>query len=576
MKLIAESSSLKSKISCLPENAKGLLSTLFYALAASLTAVAFMFLTNLLFSRTFGVLAAAPTGVFVFGSLAVIVVTSAMVGWLLNVYAPEAAGSGIPQMKAGYWRDLGYLPAASILVKFIAGVISIGGGTSLGREGPSVYIGAGTASNLSGLFGVDRRRRRAPSITGGSAGLAAAFNSPLAAITFAIEEITGELNNRFLGSVVLASVVGAFVVHAVLGRQPAFSLPPVENVSWAHYLVVPVVAFIASVGGVIFHQGTLFLREKLLRRTRISKWHLPVCGGIITWLLGVSVFLTTGKLGVFGLGYQDLSAALRNDFPWKVAGLIMIAKLLATIVSYAFGGCGGIFAPMLFCGGMAGYFIAGLAARWINLTPADHVVLTVVGMSACLGALVRAPLTSILIVFEMTHQFSLVPGLLLGMVISQSLAKIVGHLNFYDALLVQDGHELHKVRPPKDLESWLRLPVVAIANPRPVLLRDLSRQELEAKIKRYPYNVFPVVLNGRLVGLLSRQSIIDYLRKEGSSLPEIQKAVTCFPDQTVNEIGDKFIASPVNVLVVVDRDDGSIKGIITMHDLIRAQVAMTE
>lgn len=560
----------------LPEKANSFLMAALLAAAAGLSAVAFMFMTNLLFARTFGLLAAGPRPLFIAGSLIVILVTSLIVGLLLNVFAPEAAGSGIPQMKADYWTELGYTPLKSVLVKFVAGFISIGGGTSLGREGPSVFIGSGTASNLAGFLGAGRRERRGPAIAGASAGLAAAFNSPLAAITFAIEEISGELNNRFLGGVVLASVLGAFVVHALLGRQPAFSLPPVEHISWLQYAVVPLVAFVASLAGVAFQRGALALRGRVAERRGMPGWLMPVLGGLTTWLLGVSVFLWTGKLGVFGLGYQDLSAALRNGFPWKVAGVILVAKLLATAASYGFGGCGGIFAPTLFIGGMAGCFIGGLAGNWIPLTPDDHIVLAVVGMSACLGAVVRAPLTSILIVFEMTHQFSLVPGLLLGTFISQGTARLAGRLNFYDALLVQDGHALHRVRPPKDLTGWRNLPVQAIASPSPVVLTDLSRQAMSEAVRKYPYNVFPVVIDGRLEGLLSRKSIMDSLRSATYSPPELQRAVTCFPAQTVSEVGDKFLETPVNVLVLVDPTDSSIMGIITMHDLIRAQAAMAE
>lgn len=560
----------------IPEGANVILSAVVMAVAAGLSAVGFLFMTNLIFSKTYVALASGTRLTFLLGSLAVIVVSSLLVGILLNLFAPEAAGSGIPQMKAAYWKEVGYVPFKPVAVKFVAGIISIGGGTSLGREGPSVYVGSGVASNLAGLFGAGRRERRGPAAAGGSAGLAAAFNSPLAAIAFSIEEITNELNNKYLGFVVLASVVGAFVVHALIGRQPAYFLAPVENISWIHYALVPLVAFAASLAGVAFQRGTLFLRGRMKSQRTVPPWLRPLLGGLVTWALGAAVFLGTGKLGVFGLGYHDLSDALRHNFPWITAGLILAAKLLATIASYGFGGCGGIFAPMLFIGGMTGYFLAGLAGQWMPLTPADTIVLSVVGMSSCLGALVRAPLTALLIVFEMTHQFSLVPGLLLGAVISQGVARLAGRLNFYDALLVQDGHELHRIRPPKDMESWQNLPVGAIANPKPVCWTDDSSESLKELISKYSYNVFPVVVGGKLRGTVSRQAVEEALEVEPWKPPPVKKAVTCYPDQAVREVGDKFIKSPVNVLVVIDRKDGSVKGIITLHDLIRAQAAVSE
>jgi CIC family chloride channel protein len=556
----------------LPENVRLTVQTVTLSLVAGLSAVAFLIMTNVLFANTYVWFASRSKLFFVIASFVLIVTASAAAGFIMKIFGTEAAGSGIPQVKSAFWKELGWIGTRPILAKFLAGILSIGGGQSMGREGPSVYIGAGVASNLSGAMGTPRRERRGAAIVGASAGLAAAFNTPLAAIAFAIEEVIGDLNSRFLGRVVLASVLGAFVVYAILGRQPAFALPSIENISWLHYAAVPVVAFFAATAGRVFQTSTLGLRGKMLHQTRVPNWFLPVFGGLITWVLGVSVFLTTGKLGVFGLGYQNLSSALNNVFDWRIAGLLVLAKLVATIASYSFGACGGIFAPSLFIGGMTGYFLGGLIGLWLPLTPADRIVLSAVGMSACLGTIVRAPLTSMLIVFEMTHQFSLVPGLLLGSIVSQAVARFAGPLNFYDALLVQDGHELHKVRPPLDLHGWQNMPVSAIANPRPVVITDLSAASLKRAVDRYPYGHFPVVLDGRLQGMVKRGDILSALMAR--DVPEVQRAVTCFPDQSVREVGDKFIESPSNILIVVDRESEAVVGIITLHDLIRAQASV--
>jgi CIC family chloride channel protein len=572
VKATLENNAIVGLLQKLPDNVRQVTQTIVLSLTAGLSAVGFLFMANLFFSLTYVQFASRSKLFFAAASFLLILSTSILVGFLLNVFSPEAAGSGIPQVKVAYWKELGQMEPRTVLVKFVAGVLSIGGGSSLGREGPSVYIGSGVASNIAGAMGTPRRERRAATLMGASAGLAAAFNTPLAAITFAIEEITGDLNSRYLGRVVLASVLGAFTVYAILGRQPAFSLPAIENVSWLHYAIVPLVAAVASLAGVVFQRGTLFLRARMRRVTSVPAWLKPGFGGLATWILGVSVFLTFGKIGVFGLGYQDLSKALNNNFEWKIAGIMVCAKLVATIASYGFGGCGGIFAPLLFIGGMSGFFIGGLAGTWIPLTPADHIVLSAVGMSACLGTVVGAPLTSLLIVFEMTHQFALVPALMLGMIVSQAVSRLAGRLNFYDAALVQDGHELHKIRPPLDLQSWQNLPVSAITNPRPVVVRSLDPKKLHEVVDKYPYSSFPVEIDGKLQGILTRQRILESLLRKDT--PEIQNVITCFPDQTVREVGDKFIQSPINVLVVVSRESGTIHGIITLHDLIRAQASV--
>ena len=561
-------------INLFPENIRLIIATCFLSLMAGLSAVAFLFLTNTFFENTYLIFATKSPFFFIIFSFLVVTISSLLVGYLLNVFSPDAAGSGIPQVKIAYWKELGFINSKSVLIKFIAGVLSIGGGNSLGREGPSVFLGGGVSSNFAGLLGASNRQRRGATLIGASAGLAAAFNTPIAAIAFIIEEVVGDLNNRYLGRVVLSSVIGAFVVYAVLGRQPAFSLPSIENISWFHYIVVPFVSIVASLAGVFFQHSTIFFRERIKKQKKIPVWLLPLCGGLITWVIGCSIYLATGKIGIFGLGYQDLTNVLNNNFEWKIAGLLVFAKILATCASYSFGGCGGIFAPSLFIGGLSGYFIGGLAGIWIPLTPSDHIVLTAVGMSACLGAIVRAPVTSMLIVFEMTHQFVLIPGLLLGTVISQAVAHRSGKLNFYDALLVQDGHALHKIRPPVDLHSWQSLPISAIASPNPVGLKNLTEKEMQNKLDHYQFNVFPVFSGDRIKGVVTREQIQDALDKK--TRLKIQKMGICYTDQTVKEVGNKFVDSAANVLIVLDRNTNDIRGIITMHDLIRAQAAIQD
>jgi len=557
-----------------PENTRIIAQTVIFSLAAALIAVAFLLMTNHVFAWTYEVYARHSKTFFIVASFITIMTSALAVGILLQLASPDAAGSGIPQLKAAYWKELGYVPLKPVLVKFIAGVLSLGGGLSLGREGPTVFMGGGMASALSGYTGVAKRLRRGAVVIGASAGLAAAFNTPLAAITFVLEEIVGDISSRSIGRVVISSVLGAFVVYAIIGRQPAFSLPSVEQVSWMHYLLVPLVASLHRWAGIIFQRGTLSWRAGLKKQKRIPAWLLPCCGAIITWMLGVGAFLATGKIGVFGLGYHDLSRVLHNDFVWWAAGILVACKLPATIASYSFGGCGGIFSPTLFIGGLSGFFIAGLLGHWVPLTPADTIVLSAVGMSACLGAVVRAPLSSLLIVFEMTHQFSMVPGLLLGMFISMLVSRMAGSLNFYDAVLVQDGHELIKIRPPLDLHSWQNLPIGTIANRRPIAATSLEEQDLRDLLEMHTYRAFPLVVEGRLQGILTREAITRALKEQQP--PMIEKAVTCRIDQTVHAVADAFISSPSGVIVLTDPGSQSIAGIITLHDLLRAQASILD
>jgi CIC family chloride channel protein len=557
-----------------PEKTLNIFLTGLFGLAAGLSSVAFLLTTNGIFKYTYLAWMTQPLVVFLGMSFVVIMGSSLLVGVLVSRLSREAAGSGVPQLKAAYWKELGFVPWRSVWVRFLAGAASLGGGASLGREGPTVYIGGGLASCLAGWLGTPKGHRRDATLIGAAAGLAAAFNTPLAAVTFVLEEMLGDFGSRAMGKVVLGAVIGAFTVHALVGKQPAFSLPMIESNTWTLYIVVPLVAAVAALLGVIFQRASLHWREHVRRRHRVPKWLKPCIGGLITWVLGCGIYALNGHVGVFSLGYQDLSAALNNQLTWQVAGALVLAKLLATIACYSTGGSGGIFSPTLFLGGLSGVFLARVAGHWLPLGTDDHIILAVVGMSACFGAVVRAPLTAVLMVFEMTHQFALVPALLLGTIISQSLARLAGGHNFYDALLLQDGHELIHIKPPRDMTAWQHLPVSAVANFKPVVLRDFAPDQLAILLDHHPYRCFPVMKDDRLQSVVTRAALEEMLHKQVP--PPLEVPVTCLPDQTIREVADRFLDTPSGFMVVVDPGTASVRGVLTLHDLLRAQAALAE
>jgi CIC family chloride channel protein len=554
----------------LPKQSRAVLQTCLYGLGAGASAVFFQMGINWLYRLGLGKLSQQSTSTFLIGSLAIIVVSSLLMGWLLNSFCREAAGSGIPQLKLAFWKDFGTVPWRVAWVKFVAGIVSIGGGQSLGREGPSVQLAGAVSSNLAGLAGEAKQNRRLAAAAGAAAGLAAAFNTPLAATTFVLEEIIGDLNSRLLGGVLLASVLGALVVHGVIGAQPSFTLTGAAAPSWVGYLLTPVVAALAGLVGVYFQKASLGLRGRMKSTRRVPGWLLPLAGGLITWGLGVAVFERTQRLGVFSLGYDDLSSALAGDIGWQLATVLLAAKFIATFTCYGFGGCGGIFSPTLFFGGMTGVALAGLVGLEWPMARADTLTLAVVGMSACLGAVVGAPVTGILIVFEMTHEFALVPVLMIGALVSQAISRKMNRENFYDALLTQDGYHIEHVRPPRDLQSWQQFPVSAIANFRPVIIRDLVPAKLQDVLKAHPYQRFPVVQGDKLTGILTRREAEAALRENRA--PKLENATTCLPHQTVRKLQGLLVESPINFVVLVDDDGGKILGIITLHDLLRAEV----
>lgn len=564
---------LQRRLQHLPARTRSVLTAILYGVGAGASAVAFQLGISWTYAAGIGRLAHQSLTAFLLGSFVLLIGSALIVGWLLNSFCREAAGSGIPQLKLAFWKDFGFVPLRVMWVKFVAGIISVGGGSSLGREGPSVQLAGAVGSNLAAWAGEAKQSRRGPAAAGAAAGLAAAFNTPLAAATFVLEEIIGDLNSRLLGPILLASVLGAFVVHAIIGKQPAFSLSDVSSPTWRVYVLTPVVAALASLAGVYFQRSSLGLRLRMKRVHRFPRWMMPALGAGITWVLGSLVFWKTGHLGVFSLGYEDLSSALAGDVGWQLAAVLLVTKFIATLSCYGTGGCGGIFSPTLFFGGMTGLVVAGLFGLEWSISRADTITLGVVGMSACLGAVVFAPVTGILMVFEMTHEFALVPALMLGALVSQTVSRRMNRENFYDALLTQDGHRLEHVRPPRDLQSWRELPVSAVTNFSPVTLADLTFPALQTALES-PYQRFPVLRSGELQGVVTRREAEAALahKRPASLVP----AITCRREQTVAELQGLLIESETQMVVVVDRAGGSVIGVVTLHDLLRAESSMAQ
>lgn len=556
----------------LPPQARTITATVVFGLGAGLIAVLFHWAIHAIYANGIERLAHQSLPRFLVGSFLLIGITSGIAGWLLTRFCTDAAGSGIPQVKLAFWRDFGVIPWRVVWVKFIGGALTVGGGASLGREGPSVQLAAGLASNLSGVLGTPKHLRRAASAAGAAAGLAAAFNTPIAAVTFVLEEIIGDLNSRLLGSVLLASVLGALVAHALLGAQPAFTLVSQGAPDWLGYALTPLVAAVATVAGCWFQRLALGIRARNKRPHRLAPWVRVMLGGLAVWLIGGAVFAHTGHLGVFSLGYDDLSAALNGDLVWHLAALLLVAKLAATAICYGLGGCGGIFAPTLFFGGMAGAAISGLVGLAIPLTGADHVTLAVVGMCACLGGVVRAPVTGILIVFEMTHEFALVPALIVAALVSQGISRWMNKENFYEAVLAQDGHHLERIAPPRSLRTWMELPAARIANFSPVVATDLAPAAVRALLAKERHERFPLVVDGQLQGVLERRSALAAL-DAGLPVP-VEAAAVCTADTSLRDVQSRLIDSPGQLEVVLDQPgpSGRVVGIVTLHDILRAEM----
>ncbi|MDR3728012.1 MAG: chloride channel protein [Terracidiphilus sp.] len=381
-------------------------------------------------------------------------------GLALYYIVPGAAGSGIPQVKASYALRSGLVPIKDAIGKFILCSVQIGSGASLGLEGPTVQICAGVSSLLARLARLSPQNTRRMASVGMAAGIAAAFNAPIAAVTFTLEELIGDLDQTMLSGVIVAAAMAAVVEHSILGVNPVFHVSRAYTLTNSSSLVwYALLGLLAAIVSVTFTDSLLWLRARFRRMTLLPKWAQPALGGLATGCLAVVALALFHLNGIAGDPYKTLTLALTGSMgtlPLLAMVAFCVLKLLATVCSYSSGGAGGIFAPSLFMGGMLGGAVGYLDVTVFH-HPADAIgAFAVVGMGAVFAGIVRAPMTSVLIVFEMTGGYGLVLPLMIANMSAFALARYWRRTPIYEALLEQDGIRLpHGKRPrgPQDTEK---------------------------------------------------------------------------------------------------------------------------
>src|SRR5271167_4416232 len=395
-----------------------------------LAVVAFILLTERLGMRLY------PVGGAPWRRLLFPVVGSLCIGYLLYRYFPNARGSGVPQTKAALFAREGRITLRTVLGKFLCTSATLASGIPLGREGPSVQVGAGIASVIGRLLGLRPEKVKALLPVGAAAAIAAAFNTPLAAVLFALEEIVGDLHAPVLGSVVLASATSWGVLRLILGNSPLFKVPQYQLVNPWEFGIYAVLGVAAGFVSVAFSKLLLGMREHFLRFPRWTVWFQPVAGGLLVGLVGWFV------PQVMGVGYGYVGFALNGNMTLKLMALLVILKLITVTTSYASGNAGGIFGPALFIGAMLGGSLGTVAHRLFPAYTATPGFYALVGMGAAFAGIVRAPMTSVVMIFEMTQDYAVIVPLMISNLISLFISSRLQPQPIYEALAVQDGVHL--------------------------------------------------------------------------------------------------------------------------------------
>ncbi len=491
---------------------------------------------------------------------------------------PEARGSGVPEIKGAYATEETKIPLKVVIGKFFISLLQIGSGASLGREGPTVLICAGIASMFGRAGALSKKAMRRMLPVGTAAGIAAAFNAPIAAVTFAIEEIVGDLDQAVLGGVVIAAALAAAIERSVLGVHPILQITHQYTLEHtASLLLYALLGVIAAVASVLFTDSLLNLRLRFRAMKRIPSWARPGIGGLITGALAVIAILWVGVNGITGGGYATLAVGLSGKLALRVLIVLAGAKLVATVFSYASGGSGGIFAPSLFIGGMIGGAV-GYIDEFL-LGSADQVgAYALVGMGAVFAGIIRAPITSVLIIFEMTSGYSLILPLMVANMTAYALATRWRPTPIYEALLQQDGI---LIPHPNEAQPLSRIPVGAVMTTRAVLIDpDSTVEDALERIASHEYAIYPVVdKDSNFVGLIHRIRLLQAV-EDGKSQRAVRDYISLSDvlgaDTPLNVAVVKLHRGGVHLLPVVENEESRhFIGLLTSTDVIRAQAQAT-
>jgi len=394
---------------------------------------------------------AAPGYSWIWWTILTPAIGGTVAGIGLVYWAPGAAGSGIPQVKVAYALRSGLVPFKETLGKFILCALQIGSGASLGLEGPTVQICAGVSSLLARAVRLSPKNCRRMASVGMSAGIAAAFNAPIAAVTFTLEELVGDLDQTILSGVIVAAALAAVVENKVLGSRPIFHVPrPFTFDQPSSLLWYALLGLLAAGVSVAFSDSLLWLRDQFRRMTAVPKWLRPGIGGLATGALAVVGFVFFHLNGIAGDPYKTLELAFTGSLPVACMASFCLLKLAGTVCSYSSGGSGGIFAPSLFMGGMLGGAVGWMDVMVFHHSADSIGAFAVVGMGAVFAGIVRAPMTSVLIIFEMTGGYGMVVPLMIANMSAFALARHWRRVPVYEALLAQDGIYLHHEASPID------------------------------------------------------------------------------------------------------------------------------
>jgi chloride channel protein, CIC family len=490
-----------------------------------------------------------------------------VVGVLIYLFSSEAKGHGVPEVMLAVAASGSKIRPRVAAMKALVSSICIGSGGSVGREGPIVQISSAMGSSLGQLFRLSEDKTRILIACGAAGGIAATFNAPLAGIFFALEVILREYGARYFSSVVLSAVTATVISRAFLGSSPAFILPAYELLSNWDFMFYFVLGFLAAITGWIFIK-LLYKSEDVFDAWKIPVYVKPAVGGLILGAIGLYF------PQIFGVGYTSIESTLNGNLAPLLTLALIGLKIAATSLTLGSGGSGGVFAPSLFIGAMLGSSFGSLIHIVFPALPVSTGAYALVGMGAVFAGAAQAPISAILILFEMTGDYKILLPLMITCVISTLVVKKFSRDSIYTLKLSRRGINILKTGK-NDLMD--KIPVSEAMFRKIITVNETTQvKDAGLMIKNTTHRGFPVLDQaGRLTGIITYSDINQALNSKRGDVPvsEImtRDLVCCYPEETLKIALEKLGERNIGRIPVVEQNDLShLLGLITRKNIIDA------
>lgn len=533
-------------------------------------------------------------GIGIFAYLLIPVAGALIAGPIISIFAAEAKGHGVPEVMQALVLWGGRIRSRVAIAKIVASALCIGTGGSAGREGPIVQVGSALGSSVGQMLRLSDERIKNLVSCGAAAGIAATFNAPIAGVAFAIEVLMSELHVKTFGNVVIAAVSASIISQIFLGDSPAFGVPSFSMQSPLEIFLYFLLGLTASLAAVFFIRMLGWFEERF-ERLSCPEFVKPAIGAILLGFLGISYILLKGYFveqngvapaepvfntllpGFYGSGFVFIEYALECKITFLFLVLLIFVKPLATSFTLGSGNSGGVFAPSLFIGAMLGGFMGKLFAAWLPHITGPPGSYALVGMAAVFAAAARAPFTAILIVFEMSSDYSMILPLMVAAVSASHFAQWLYPESIYTEKLTRRGIRFVYGR---DMDVMQGVTVNEVMNQTPTVVhKNLPLADLYRRFQETNLLGFPVLDdNNKLWGIVTLQDMervlsSNIIKLKGLTVEDVAvvEPVTVYPDEPIWKAIQKMAPRDLARLPVVSRDNtGRLLGLISRSEILRA------